>query len=126
MTEMVIDGSKRSIKLAADKFLKHSESITHWVNGGAIEEQYGPDWISVLGEPIFDVNTVYQPIESYIRPGEVWIDNEGIPFLATASNTLQDLNGQTVIAPIPERLSDKMSFAAASVEAYFSQKPINI
>ncbi len=122
MTEIAINGRKRSIELSADKFLKHSESITHWVNGGSIEEQCGPDWVSVLSEPLFNVNTIYKPIEGYIQPGEVWIDKEGVPFIATSNNTLQDINGQKVITPIPEKLSDHMIFAASSVEAYFSQK----
>ena len=122
MTKMNIEGSARSIKLTAEQFLKHSESITHWVNGGAVEEQYGPDWVSIIGEPAFHLNTNYKPIEQYIRPGEVWIDKEGIPFIATANDSLQDLNGQQTITPIPEQLSKQMSYAAASVAEYFAKK----
>lgn len=121
MTKMKIEGAERSIRLTAEKFLKHSESITHWVNGGAVEEQYGPDWVSVIGEPAFLLDTNYKPIEKYIRPGEVWVDKEGIPFIATVNNSLQDLNGQQVIAPIPEQLSKQMTYAAASAAEYFAK-----
>lgn len=122
MTKMNIEGNERSIELTADKFLKHSKSIMHWVNGGAIEEQYGDDWVSVIGEPAFHLTSNYKPIERYIRPGEVWVNKEGIPFIATANDSLQDLNGQQVIAPIPEQLLKQMTYAASSVNAYFTQK----
>jgi hypothetical protein len=126
MTKMNIEGTERSIDLTADQFLKHSESITHWVNGGAVEEQYGDDWVSVISEPAFHLNTNYKPIEKYIRPGEVWIDKEGIPFIATVNDSLQDLNGQQSITPIPEQISKQMTYAGSSVEAYFSQRRVNI
>ena len=121
MANLTIEGTDRTIKLTANQFLKHSVSITHWVNGGAIEQQHGPDWVSVIGEPAFHLGDNFQPIEQYIRPGEVWVNKEGIPFIATANDSLQDLNGQQTITPIPEKLSKKMTYAAASVQSYFSK-----
>lgn len=121
MVKIVVEGDDRMVELTSEQFLKHSGSIIHWVSGGAVEEQYGADWVSVFGLPEFSLCTNYRPIEQYIRPGEVWIDAEGVPFIATSNDSLQDLNGQQVIAPIPEQLSKQMTYAASNVADYFAK-----
>jgi hypothetical protein len=65
MTVLTIQGTERSIDLTHQQINKHPKSIKHWVDGGSIEELYGPDWVNYLATPTFDINTAYRPAKQY-------------------------------------------------------------
>jgi hypothetical protein len=65
MTVLTIQGTKRSIDLTSQQINKHPKSIKHWVDGGCIEELYGPDWINYIDTPTFDIKTAYRPAKHY-------------------------------------------------------------
>ena len=66
MTVLTIQGTERSIDLTSQQISKHPKSIKHWVDGGSIEELYGPDWIDYIASPSFDLKTAYRPAKRYI------------------------------------------------------------
>jgi hypothetical protein len=65
MTVLTIQGIERSIDLTIQQINKHPESIKHWVDGGSIEELYGPDCIDYIDTPTFDIKTAYRPAKHY-------------------------------------------------------------